>query len=118
MTRSAGAASRSTRTAAARERELEIRQMLDARNDRRLRRGEAALDVQAELERLTASAVDPVLAAEIRSLVIARNERRARAGKPALDVDTEVARQIERLSGSAPPAGPGKNLPPVRPKRV
>jgi hypothetical protein len=86
--------------AATREREQEIRQMLDARNELRARRGEAAVDVDAELARLTAPAVDPALAAEIRSLVIARNERRARAGKPELDVDTEVARQIERLGGA------------------
>jgi hypothetical protein len=83
--------------AATQEREQEIRQMLDARNERRVRRGEAAVDVEAELKRLTAGAVDPALAAEIRSLVVARNQRRARAGKPALDVETEVARQIERL---------------------
>lgn len=83
--------------AASQERELEIRQMLGARNERRARRGEVALDVEAELERLTTPALDPGLAAEVRSLVVARNERRARAGKPALDVEAEVARQLESL---------------------
>src|SRR5436190_7527095 len=40
--------------AAARERDDEIRQLLTARNERRLRRGEAPLDVEAEPRRLTA----------------------------------------------------------------
>ena len=35
----------------ARERDDEIRQLLQARNDRRLRRGETPLDVDAEVER-------------------------------------------------------------------
>jgi hypothetical protein len=34
------------------DREAEIRQLLEARNARRLARGEAPLDVEAELERL------------------------------------------------------------------
>ncbi|HET9074324.1 MAG TPA: hypothetical protein VFN48_07075 [Solirubrobacteraceae bacterium] len=38
---------------AAAERDSEIRQMIEARNARRLRRGEAALDVEAEISRLT-----------------------------------------------------------------
>jgi hypothetical protein len=70
-----------------------------ARNERRTRRGEPALDVEAELARLTAPAVDPELAAEVRSLVIARNERRGRAGREPLDVEAEVARQLRELSG-------------------
>ncbi len=86
--------------ASAVEREQEIRQMLDARNDRRRRRGEAPVDVDAEVAALTARpapAADPELIAEVRSLVVARNERRARAGKPALDVEAEVARQLDEL---------------------
>ena len=82
-----------------RERDDEIRQMLAARNERRVRRGEAPLDVEAELARLTAPAVDPALEAEVRSLVIARNERRARRGQPPLDVEEEVARQLRELGG-------------------
>src|SRR5438876_12388752 len=39
---------------AARERDDEIRQLLTARNARRIRRGEEPLDVEAEFERLTA----------------------------------------------------------------
>jgi len=79
-------------------RDEEIRQMLDARNARRERRGEPVLDLDAELARLRAPAVDPALAAEVRQLVIARNERRARAGKAALDVEAEVARRMADLA--------------------
>jgi hypothetical protein len=80
------------------ERDEEIRQMLEARNARRRRRGEPELDVDAELSRLTAPAVDDELRAEIRDLVIARNHRRARQGKPPLDIETEIERQIAALS--------------------
>jgi hypothetical protein len=83
--------------AALRERDEEIRQMLEARNARRLRRGEQPLDIEAELNRLTAPAVDPELRSEIRDLVIARNYRRSRSGKPPLDVETEVEREISKL---------------------
>jgi hypothetical protein len=86
---------------AAREREDEIRQLLTARNERRARRGQAPIDVEAELQRLTAPAIDidPALRDEIRQLVVARNERRARAGKAPLDVEAEIARQVRELSG-------------------
>ena len=83
--------------AALRERDEEIRQMLEARNARRARRGEPPLDVEQELGRLTAPSVDPELRNEIRDLVKARNYRRTRAGKPPLDVDAEVEREIARL---------------------
>jgi hypothetical protein len=86
--------------AAAGERDAEIRQMLEARNERRRRRGEDALDVDAELAALTRPAVDPGLVAEIRELVEARNARRARHGEPPLDVEAEVQRQLRDLSGS------------------
>jgi divalent metal cation (Fe/Co/Zn/Cd) transporter len=79
------------------EREEEIRQMLEARNARRRRRGEAPIDVEAEMRRLTAPQVDPELRQEIRHLVTARNYRRVRAGKPPLDVEAEVEREIARL---------------------
>ena len=81
----------------ARERDDEIRQLLQARNERRVRRGESPLDVDSELARLTAPTIDPQLRAEIRQLVIARNERRARAGQPPLDVEAEVERQVQEL---------------------
>lgn len=82
---------------ALRERDDEIRQMLEARNARRVRRGEAPVDVERELSRLTGPAIDPQLREEIRDLVKARNYRRARAGKPPLDVESEVEREIARL---------------------
>jgi hypothetical protein len=83
---------------ALRERDDEIRPMLEARNARRQRRGEEPIDVEAELSRLTAPKVDPELRQEIRDLVKARNYRRTRAGKPPLDVDAEVEREISRLA--------------------
>ena len=80
-------------------REDEIRQLLAARNERRARRGEAPLDVEDELRRLTADTqIDAALRDEIRQLVVARNERRLRAGKAPLDVDEEIEREIRRLS--------------------
>jgi hypothetical protein len=95
--------------AAVAERDEEIRQMLDARNRRRRRLGQAELDVEAELARLTRAPVaratpteetlDQELLAEIRQLVVARNHRRARRGEPPLDVEAEIARQIARLNG-------------------
>jgi hypothetical protein len=80
------------------ERDVEIRQLLEARNQRRLRRGEAPLDLEREVSRLTALQVDSSLQAEIRELVVARNHRRMRAGQPPLDVEAEVALQIAQLT--------------------
>ena len=80
------------------ERDTEIRQLLEARNQRRERRGEPQLDVERELSRLTALQLDGALRAEIRDLVVARNHRRARAGRPPLDVEAEVAREIGQLT--------------------
>ncbi len=87
--------------AAVAERDTEIRQLLEARNERRARRGETPIDVDDELARLTtpAPAVDPALREEIRQLVVARNHRRVRAGKPPLDVESEIEREIAGLSG-------------------
>jgi hypothetical protein len=101
------------------EREREIRQMLSARSERLVRRGEPALDIDAELARLLAASSpegdasstrstgeqggrasdprDPGLVAEVRQLVMARNERRARQGQEPLDVDAEVARTLDEL---------------------
>jgi hypothetical protein len=87
------------RDSGAAERDDEIRQMLDARNQRRERRGEAPVDVDSELARLTAPAIDPALREEIRQLVVARNHRRIRAGKPPLDVEAEIEREITSLGG-------------------
>src|SRR5438309_6976553 len=95
MDRDASPAPRSG-PAAQHERDEEIRQMLEARNSRRRRRGEEPLDVERELSRLTAPRIDPELRQEIRDLVKARNYRRVRAGQPPLDVDAEVEREISR----------------------
>ena len=84
-------------------RDEEIRQLVQARSDRRVRRGQEPLDVPAEVARLTAPAqraaapADPALRAEIRDLVVARNARRERAGKEPLDVDAEVERRLAEL---------------------
>jgi hypothetical protein len=77
----------------------EIRQMLEAKSARREARGEPPLDVQAELEALTApsAGADPALREEVRQLVVARNERRMRQGKEPLDVEAEVERQLRLL---------------------
>jgi hypothetical protein len=81
------------------ERDEEIRQLLEARNARRRRRGEPEIDVEQELARLVGPRVDDELRAEIRDLVIARNHRRARRGQPPLDVEAEIEREIEGLTG-------------------
>jgi glucose-6-phosphate-specific signal transduction histidine kinase len=83
--------------AADHERDEEIRQMIEARNARRRRRGEKLLDIDEEIARLTPPTVDPQLHSEIRELVVARNYRRTRAGKPPLDVEAEVQRELEKV---------------------
>ena len=79
----------------------DIRQMLEAKSERRRARGEPELDVDAELAALTQSSpsADPALREEIRQLVIARNERRRRQGKEPLDVEAEIERQLRALRG-------------------
>jgi hypothetical protein len=87
--------------ASAAEAREEIAQMLEAKSRRREARGEAPLDVEAELAALTSTGGghDPALREEVRQLVIARNERRLRQGKEPLDVDAEVERQLRDLGG-------------------
>jgi hypothetical protein len=87
-------------TASVAETQEEIRQMLEAKSRRREARGEAPLDVEAELAALTTAAPgagDPVLREEVRQLVVARNERRLRQGKEPLDVEAEIDRQLRDL---------------------
>jgi hypothetical protein len=95
------------------EREREIRQMLQARSDRLVRKGHAPLDIDAELARLEYSGAggpgnaggsggtggfgSTGLAAEVRQLVVARNERRQRQGQDPLDVEAEVQRTLAEL---------------------
>jgi len=86
---------------AADERDEEIRQMLEARNARRVRRGDAPQDVEAEraaLEPAPPAGVDAALREEIRQHVVARNARRVRAGDAALDVEQEIERRIRDLT--------------------
>jgi hypothetical protein len=105
-------AASSTRSAVARSRpsgpdrgrEAEIRQLVQARSDRRVARGESPLDVSAEVERLlaldpradpdAAPPSDDVLREEVRQLVIARNERRLRQGLEPVDVEDEIERAL------------------------
>jgi hypothetical protein len=89
----------STGAAAARERDDEIRQLLEARNERRVRRGLEPVDIEAEIRALDRPVIDPSLEAEVRALVVARNERRARMGREPLDVEAEVARELRELGG-------------------
>lgn len=87
----------------------EVRQMLEAKSERRQQRGEAPLDVEAEVERLLAATeqprgeetMDAELRAEVRQLVLARNERRLREGLEPLDVEAETERQLADLIGSS-----------------
>jgi hypothetical protein len=87
--------------ASATEAQEEIRQMLQAKSDRRTARGEAPLDIDAEIASLASApgTGDPALREEVRQLVIARNERRQRQGKQPLDVEAEVDRQLRALEG-------------------
>jgi hypothetical protein len=93
-------APRAGSAAAGAEAQEELRQLLEAKSVRRQRRGEAPLDVDAEMAALSKPASTPRDAAlrdEVRQLVVARNERRVRQGKPPLDVEAEVERQLSEL---------------------
>jgi hypothetical protein len=83
------------------EAQEEIRQMLEAKSARSVARGNGPIDIEAEMEALTAAPtpVDPALREEIRQLVVARNERRVRRGEEPLDVEAEVERELLRLGG-------------------
>src|SRR3954451_15427313 len=89
-------------------RAAEVRQMLEAKSERRRQRGEAPLDVEAETERLLSAAeqprgeeaMDAELRAEVRQLMVVRNERRMREGLEPLDVEVETEKQLADLIGS------------------
>jgi tRNA A37 N6-isopentenylltransferase MiaA len=86
----------------------EVRQMLEAKSERRRQRGEPPLDVGAETARLLAAAeqprgaeaIDAELRAEVRQLVVTRNHRRLREGLEPLDIEDETERQLTDLIGS------------------
>ncbi len=83
--------------------EMEARQMIEAKSYRRRQRGEAPLDVEAEVRRMLDSpgaagpGVDEKLREEVRQLVLASNERRMRRGEQPLDVERETERQLADL---------------------
>ena len=86
------------------EREQEIRQLVEAKNNRRIARGDGPIDVDAEVDRLLAldpdsdpdrpPAPDSALREEVRGMVLARNRRREAKGEPPLDVEAEIDRQL------------------------
>src|SRR3954469_6991989 len=87
-------------SAAARaEADAEIRQLVEAKSARRVARGEAPLDVDAEVAALThqPAPADAALREEVRQLVVARNERRMARGQEPLDVEAEVERQLRDI---------------------
>lgn len=87
-------------TQARAEAEMEIRQMVEAKSERRVARGEEPLDVDREVTELTGQTGgghDEGLRDEVRQLVEAGNERRVRRGEEPLDVDAEVERQLRDL---------------------
>jgi hypothetical protein len=88
------------------EREAEIRQLVQARHDRQVDRGERPIDVEDQVARLLAIDAQPgpedqrqdaALREEVRQLVIARNERRLARGEPPLDVEAEIERQLRDI---------------------
>jgi hypothetical protein len=82
---------------AAAVRDEEVRQMIEARNARRVRQGKEPEDVDAALRDLQRPVADPAIATEVRQLVVARNARRVRQGKEPFDVEAEVARRLREL---------------------
>jgi hypothetical protein len=92
------------------ERDMEIRQMLQARSDRQVRRGGEALDIDGEMALLEQPAGadasdgrhDAGLTEEVRQLVMARNERRLRSGEEPMDVESEVQRTLDELDPPTP----------------
>jgi hypothetical protein len=82
------------------EQEREIRQMLSARSARMVKKGEPALDIDAEVTKLLepqGAGHDAGLIDEVRQLVEAKNERRTRQGLEPLDVAEEVERTLQEL---------------------
>jgi hypothetical protein len=83
-------------------RDEEIRQMMEARNARRIAKGLEPVDVEREVQRLEQDAApegDRELREEVRQLVEARNARRVAKGQEPLDVEDEVQRRLRALGG-------------------
>lgn len=83
-------------------REDDVRQMLEARNQRRIARGESPGDVDAELRDLLAPqqdrALDGEVLAEVQAIVSARQARRRRRGRPEGDFDAEVDELVRSIA--------------------
>jgi len=98
------------------ERELEIRQLLEARSARAVRNGGEPLDVEGELARLLAleephtSTSDDASGSvareqaeremEVRQMLEARSARMVRSGGEPLDVEAELARLLRIARGA------------------
>jgi hypothetical protein len=89
------------------EREAEIRQLVQARHDRQVTRGQQPIDVDAEVAHLLELGSEPgsveqrrdaALRGEVRQLVLARNERRVARGQHPLDVEAEIERQLRDIT--------------------
>ena len=82
------------------EAQAEIRQLVEAKSARGVARGEAPLDVDAEIAALNApvpGVQDDALREEVRSMVVASNERRVRRGEAPVEVEREIDRQLRDL---------------------
>lgn len=83
-------------------RDDDVRQMLEARNRRRIARGEAPADVDAEMRELLDGTrderVDAEILAEVEAMVHARRARRRRKGQPEGDFQSEVDELLRSVS--------------------
>ncbi|MEV4420487.1 hypothetical protein AB0L40_11000 [Patulibacter sp. NPDC049589] len=83
-------------------REDDVRQMLEARNQRRIARGEAPADIDAEMRDLLSTpqtqAVDSEVRAEVEAIVGARQARRRRRGRPEGDFQAEVDELLRSIA--------------------
>jgi hypothetical protein len=83
-------------------REDDVRQMLEARNRRRIARGETPADIDAEMRELLDApkdkGVDGEVRGEVEAIVAARQARRRRKGKPEGDFQAEVDELIRSIA--------------------
>ena len=85
-------------------REDDVRQMLEARNRRRVARGESPADVDAELRDLLSAPKEPAVGgegrAEVEAIVAAQHARRRRRGQPEGDFEAEVEELIRSITST------------------
>jgi hypothetical protein len=83
-------------------RQDDVRQMLEARNRRRIARGETPADIDAELQALLTQPMEPSTDAEVRAeveaIITARHARRRRRGRPEGDFEAEVEELLRSIS--------------------